>query len=467
MGSERAIVVLGAGAGGLLTGITLANRGHRVTVLERDTEPPPTSDAASWDSWNRRGVTQFRQPHGLLTRGRQVIAQEAPDVAAAVDACAPFVVGLPAPDSDSLDDEDRLLGARIIRRATLERLLADAADRHPRLEVLRGVAATGPLTATGTPDGRPRIIGVHTDTRGEVLGELVVDSLGRRSSAGDWVESLGCPVERSSESDGFTYFSRWFHVDDFGDEPITSAFGGVAPGLLSIVFPGDGGYVGVAMVGLAGDRLLRRLNDPDRFMSVARHFPLLERWLDPATSTPVTDIVPMGSIQNRHLRLRTDGRPGPVGLISTGDSGVSTNPSLGRGISVAADLAVELGDLLDDGDDATELVDAWDEVHLRRHRPWLTDAIDSDADLRCAFAAMTEQRPPAPPANPDRSTLQRAASVDPICWRRWMRAQHVVDTPTSCWDDAELMERARDVEVEGGPPPLAMDRSRLDELLTA
>jgi hypothetical protein len=56
------ILVLGGGVIGLSTAIMLARQGHDI---EHDSEPPTASPEEAWYAWQRRGVTQFRQPHYL------------------------------------------------------------------------------------------------------------------------------------------------------------------------------------------------------------------------------------------------------------------------------------------------------------------------------------------------------------------------------------------------------------------
>jgi len=73
------MLVLGAGLCGLSTAMLLARDGHQVTVLERDPAAPPGA-AQAWEAWERRGVNQFRLPHVMLPRWRELMERELPEV---------------------------------------------------------------------------------------------------------------------------------------------------------------------------------------------------------------------------------------------------------------------------------------------------------------------------------------------------------------------------------------------------
>ena len=71
------IVIVGGGIAALTTAMLLADDGHGVTVLERDPDGP-TDAGASWERWERRGVSQFRFPHLFVSRFRVELDRNSP-----------------------------------------------------------------------------------------------------------------------------------------------------------------------------------------------------------------------------------------------------------------------------------------------------------------------------------------------------------------------------------------------------
>jgi glycine/D-amino acid oxidase-like deaminating enzyme len=78
------IVVVGGGVVALGAAMLLAADGHRVTVLERDPQGPPSDPIEAWDRWQRPGLNQFRMAHAFLGGFRAVLDAEPPEASKAL-----------------------------------------------------------------------------------------------------------------------------------------------------------------------------------------------------------------------------------------------------------------------------------------------------------------------------------------------------------------------------------------------
>jgi len=72
------ILICGGGVIGLGAATMLAKDGHDVTVLEGDAAAAPATSDTIWQSWDRPGVAQFRQPPSLTSRFRMISDAEFP-----------------------------------------------------------------------------------------------------------------------------------------------------------------------------------------------------------------------------------------------------------------------------------------------------------------------------------------------------------------------------------------------------
>ena len=156
------IIVLGAGVCGLAAGMLLCRDGHDVTIVERDPEPAPSLPQEAWEHWTRAGVTQFRQPHYLQSRGRIVLEQELPDVLAALEAAGglrfdPLCLMPPTISDRTPRNGDERFKTITARRPVLEHVLSRAADDEPGLRIHRGVSIRGVVVhaRNGIPTSGP------------------------------------------------------------------------------------------------------------------------------------------------------------------------------------------------------------------------------------------------------------------------------------------------------------------------
>src|SRR6185437_9092342 len=198
------ILVLGAGLNGLSTAMLLARDGHQVTVLERDPAAPPGLAEAgpeqAWEAWERRGVSQFRLPHVMLPRWRELMERELPEV-------LDEVLGAGGSRRGPLRAGDERFETVTARRPVLEAAVATVAERVPGVVVRRGVAATGLLADPPAPGRATRIRGVLAAGGQALRADLVVDCCGRRSPLGSWLAAIGAPRPAEEREDcGFVYY---------------------------------------------------------------------------------------------------------------------------------------------------------------------------------------------------------------------------------------------------------------------
>ena len=170
-------VVLGASLAGLAAAATLAERFHRVTIVER-----PALRAEG----HRRGVPQGQHVHVLLSAGQVGLAELLPGVVDDLRARDARVIDTTevrfhiAGGSLLLDDDD--LEAVSATRPLLESVVRDRVRALPGVRFLEGQDARGLVT---TQD-RSRVTGVrlgspHSSTEERLVGDLGVDATGPRS----------------------------------------------------------------------------------------------------------------------------------------------------------------------------------------------------------------------------------------------------------------------------------------------
>jgi flavin-dependent dehydrogenase len=421
---------------GLGSALLLARDGHAVTVLERDTEPPPAGPDEIWAAWERKGVNQFRLPHFFLARYRGLLDAELPEVKQALVEAgavrlnpvldAPEALRGPARPGD--DAFECISG----RRCVVEAAIASVAGRAAGLEVRRGAVVAGLRTGPAARDGVPHVTGVRLTTGEEIAADLVVDMTGRRSSLPGWLAATGArpPVDELDDC-GFVYYGRHFSA---AGGSIPPALGGLLMHLgtiSSLTLPADNGTWSVTLVISAKDKALRGLRDPATWEKAVRSLPLAAHWLD---GRPIDDrVMAIAGIEDRYRSLMVDGAPVATGVVAAGDAWACSNPAVGRGASIGMLQAVLLRDTIA----ATGLDDPWafacsfHQATAELVEPWYRDTLTADRHRLAEIDALIDgdqYRPPDPGWEAGQA-LTCAAFKDPDCLRGFVSHAMLLGQP--------------------------------------
>jgi len=463
------VVVIGGGVCGLGVAILLARDGHEVTVLERDADPLPESAASAWDTWTRKGVAQFHQPHNLMPGLRLLLEAELPDVqdalrragAARFDLLNPLPPFFADQSPRPIDDQ---LWTYTARRPAAEWVFADAACAEPRVTVRRGVQAVGLVAGPAVVRGTPHVAGLRTAVGEELHADLVIDAMGRRSRSPDWLVALGARAPYEEQEDcGFAYYTRYFRgTQPERVGPLFTILGTIA----ILTLPGDNGTWSVTLMTAAGDQPLKRLRHPENWTKVLHACPFQAHWLD---GEPITDIEAMSGVLDRYRRFVVDGAPVVTGFLAVADAWASTNPTAGRGVTVGFMHAAALRDVLRDrADDPLALAREFDAVTEARVAPWYHSQIAVDRARFAQIEALRAGREPTPPTDPlARGVLALVAAMpsDPDIFRAFLE---YVATLTPIQEILERPAVRAAIEAVGDAAPMEMpgpDRAQLLDLL--
>jgi 2-polyprenyl-6-methoxyphenol hydroxylase-like FAD-dependent oxidoreductase len=101
----------------------------------------------------------------------------------------------------------------------------------------------------------------------------------------------------------------------------------------SMAFLGDNGTFALLATIAAGDPLRRRLTTEAGFRRFHSAVPVIRPWL--AAGEPISPIRVMARLENSYRRLADGDGPVAGGMVLLGDSCLHTNPTAGRGVSLA------------------------------------------------------------------------------------------------------------------------------------
>jgi 2-polyprenyl-6-methoxyphenol hydroxylase-like FAD-dependent oxidoreductase len=441
-------VIAGAGVVGLGAALLLCRDDHDVTVLERDAQAPPNGTEEIWNSWQRKGVNQFRLPHFFLARYRNVLSTELPDVAQALAAAGALrlnsVLNAPEAIRGPASDEDGAFECISGRRCVVEAAVASVAERAARLEIRRGASVAGLVAGPAARNGVPHVAGVRLATGEEIAADLVVDMTGRRSPLPRWLEAIGARAPRDELDDcGFIYYGRHFRSDSGEIPPALGGFLQHLGTVSSLTLPADNGTWSVTLVTSAKDKALRVLRDAAIWEKAVRSLPLVAHWLD---GKPIDDRVnAIAGIEDRHRSLMVDGTPVATGVVAAGDAWACSNPSVGRGASIGMLQATVLRDTIA----ATGLEDPWEfacsfhDATAEIVEPWYRDTLTADRHRLAEIDALLDgsEYRPADPGWEVSQALTAAAFKDPDCFRGFVSVAMVLSREADVLSRPGMLEK--------------------------
>ena len=468
------IAIIGGSAAGMFTSLILARAGHEVLVFERDhLKVAPDVESAASQAF-RSTAPQIVQPHIVMARCRQLLLEHLPDVydglLAAGVAEAPISTQMPPSlaDTSPLPGDERLT-LLMTRRSTVDWVLRRAIVAEPRIEVRYGTTVIGLIAVPGQP---PHVTGIRTKDS-EFGADLVVDASGYRSPIDRWLQEIGArPAAKSWAECGIAYFSRNYRFRP-GAKPPGIPQTRIVAGLDEFnagIWGADNGTMQMAVAPLAVDHRFKTLMNPNVFTAVLRTIPTYSAWLD--ALEPISNVYTMGGLHNTLRRLVADGAPVVTGLHTVGDSVCTTNPTLGRGLSLALSDALDLRDTIEKfPDDRIAQTQAMDALVGEHVAPFYKDQaiVDAERMAMLRHIIFNAPRPDPPPALAGRVTfaqLRAAAQFDPTAFRALWRLHGMISLPEEIYTDPQIVETTRATLVHYGTGP-SMAQPTREQLLAA
>ena len=281
-------------------------------------------------------------------------------------------------------------------------------------------------------------------------------------------------MPEKTEDSRFVYYTRFYRRAAGGDFPESYTISLYPAGAITILtLPGDNDTWSTTLYATTSDKAMRAVRDPQVFEQVVRAHPLRASWVD---GEALTGVEVMAGISDRERSLFLGELPIATGVVSVADAWACTNPSLGRGITMAlihaSSIVNEVTAFLDDPE---ELANAWRRTTSNEVQPWHTATLEKDRRRNAEMDAIRlgEASPDHIPsvlfdgANPDEAAFFAAMGIDQDVFRAGLEMAglyvlpEIVMARPAVREKLGLMKKA----VPQFPPPPIPDRSQLEALL--
>ena len=434
-------VVVGAGMAGLPAARALADFFEHVVMLERDILP--------LDAAQRTGTPQARHTHALLAGGQRALGELFPEFerdlagAGAVPVRVGLDLRLEMPDFDPFPRRDLGVVAYAMSRPLIEFTVRQRVNQRTNITIRENSRAQDVVSG---PGGSSVSAVRFENSNGEsetLAADLIVEASGRGNLTLGLLESTGQPMpEETVIGVDIGYATTVLSL------PENAPAGWTA--VMTFDPPAEGGLAGIMLplernrwiITLVGHHGHKPPGDWDGFLAYARQL------RTPTLYNAIRGAKRLGEVAHfgfpASFRRHFDRLPKfPRGLLPFGDAICRFNPVHGQGMSVAAQEACLLRDLLHrrakEADPLDGLAPAFfAEAEALIETPWALAAIPD-----YAVPETEGQRPDDLAQRLEFGAgLAQLAATDPAVHKLWTEVLHLLK-PQSVLRDPEIVERVK------------------------
>ncbi|MET7296384.1 FAD-dependent monooxygenase [Streptomyces griseoloalbus] len=335
-------IVIGASASGLLAAAALAEFAD-VTIIERDSLPDGPEP--------RRGIPQAHHAHLVWTGGVKAFDELLPGVVDLLVASGARLVRIMgdmvsrAPNEVWFRRFENTPHRNLVcSRPLLDHVLSDRVLNDSRIQLREDTTVLGLQGAATIVSGVQVRSGETEDT---LHADLVVDASGRGTRAPQWLQALGLPKVETREVDaGVAYATRLYKAPGTSADgfPLVNVQANPAnpPGQGGIILPIEGDRWIVTLCGTRGGE---PTGDNDAFVKFALGLG------DPVIGELIENAEPIGDVRTSRAtansrRYYEKMKAWPDNFVALGDAIAGYNPVYGHGLTVAAQCALAVRDVL-------------------------------------------------------------------------------------------------------------------------